>query len=137
MHPRRPRIAVCLSLIFAVLAAPAARADEPPGPHQVRQPRPRPPTPTELTPVAPDPPAVKFDAPAKVEAPVKVEAPAKVEVPAKVEAPVKADAPAKVDAPVKFDPKKTEAGGTCRVDGSAGAWPLLALVGLGVRRRRR
>lgn len=134
---------VCLSLTFAVLAAPAARADELPGPNQVRQPRPRPPTPTELTPVAPEPPSVKFDAPVKVDAPAKVEAPVKVEVPAKVDAPVKvdapakADAPAKVDAPVKFDPKKTEAGGTCRVDGSAGAWPLLALLGLGVRRRRR
>lgn len=99
---------LCLSLLFVALAAPQARADEAPDPPKIRQPPPPPPP-----------------EPAKVEVPAPVETPAKVDAPA----PVKAEAP-------KTEAKK-ESGGMCRVDPSAGAWPLLALLGLGVRRRRR
>lgn len=105
---------VCLSLLFVGLAASPARADEAPDPPKIRQPPPPPP---------PEP--AKVDVPAKVDAP----APAKVDAPA----PIKTDAPAKTETTTK----KTESGGMCRVDATAGAWPLLALVGLGVRRRRR
>ena len=76
----------------------------------------------------PDPPKIQQPPPPPPPEPAKAE-PAKTE-PAKTE-------PAKTEPAKAVDAKKTESGGMCRVDGSAGAWPLLALLGLAVGRRRR
>ena len=106
---------LCLPLLLVSLAAPLARADEAPDPPKIRQPPPPPPP-----------------EPAKVEAPAPVATPAKVETPV----PTKTEAPAPAKTETKTDAKQAS-GGMCRVDATAGAWPLLALLGLGARRRRR
>lgn len=138
----RPEVcALCLCLLG--LSA-TVRADDLPDPGHVRRVPQRPTSPDDLkVPVQEDPPEIVKTEPAlptRAE-PVKTTEPVKTEPAlAKTEPtpPVKTTEPAKTE-PAKTEPAhpaKTADAGGCRVDGSAGAWPLLALVGLGLRRRR-
>jgi MYXO-CTERM domain-containing protein len=128
----RPEVcALCLCLLG--LSA-TARADDLPDPGHVRRVPQRPTSPDDLkVPVQEDPPEIVKTEPALPtrSEPVKTTEPAL----AKTEPtpPVKTTEPAKTE---PAHPAKTADAGGCHVDGSAGAWPLLALVGLGLRRRR-
>jgi MYXO-CTERM domain-containing protein len=128
----RPEVRA-LSLCLLGLSA-TARADDLPDPGHVRRVPQRPTSPDDLkVPVQEDPPEIVKTEPALPtrSEPVKTTEPAL----AKTEPTplVKTTEPTKTE---PAHPAKTADAGGCHVDGSAGAWPLLALVGLGLRRRR-
>jgi MYXO-CTERM domain-containing protein len=105
------RACFAVSLTLALLAPALALADRAPNPEAIKQDPPIPPP----TPAADPAPAVE----AKVETRAND---------AKVEAKVETKA---------SDAKPAQSGGMCQVGAPAGGWGLLALLGLGLARRRR
>lgn len=118
-----PRVCFALSLALGLIAPAIAHADRAPNPVDVK-----------ATPPVP-PPAPPTSEPAKVE-PAKVETKTEAKVETKTEAKVEAKTDAKA-ADAKAADAKKESGGMCRVGAPAGGWELLALLGLGLARRRR
>jgi MYXO-CTERM domain-containing protein len=108
------RACFAASLTLALLAPALALADRAPNPEAIKQDPPIPP-PTPASDPAPAAPAVE----AKVETRASD---------AKVEAKVETRA---------SDAKPAQSGGMCQVGSPAGGWGLLALLGLGLGRRRR